>query len=188
MRRFEQSWRGEIGRGVAAAELVLVLVAKAGRRRGRLRRNGTGLTTQRRGWISLTDQTPAYAKIWGYLDRHGEVQLTLRAPNPPIENLLNKPNPSAAPDDDGDFADPFLAALGVCNAAPALTTLVSGCIIRNGSFVGGEVASGLVTPLPALVGIGIPVPVAEVAALVIEELPPLAVVAGVANEMEPLRR
>lgn len=112
----------------------------------------------------------------------------MRAPNPPIENLLNKPNPSAAPDDDGDFADPFLAALGVCNAAPALTTLVSGCIIRNGSFVGGEVASGLVTPLPALVGIGIPVPVAEVAALVIEELPPLAVVAGVANEMEPLRR
>lgn len=113
----------------------------------------------------------------------------LRAPKPPIENLLNKPNPSAAPDDDDDFADPFLAAFGVCKAAPALTTLVRGCIIRNGSFVGGEVASGLVTPLLALVGIGIPVPAAEVTAVVTEELPPPAVVvAGVANEMEPLRR
>lgn len=115
----------------------------------------------------------------------------MRAPNPPIENLLNKPNPSDAPDDDDDddFADPFLAAFGVCNAAPALTTLVRGCIIRNGSFVGGEVASGLVTPLPALVGIGIPVPAEEVAVLVTEELPPPpTAVAGVANEIEPLRR
>ena len=114
----------------------------------------------------------------------------MRAPKPPIENLLNKPNPSAALDDVDDFADPFLAAFGVCKAAPALTTLVRGCIMRNGSFVGGEVASGLVTLLPALVGIGIPVPAEEVAAVVIEELPPPppVVVAGVANEMEPLRR
>jgi hypothetical protein len=45
VRRFEQSWGGEVGRGVAAAELVLVLVPEAGRRRGRLRRSGTGLQT-----------------------------------------------------------------------------------------------------------------------------------------------
>lgn len=43
VRRFEQCWGGEVGRGVAAAELVLVLIPEAGRRRGRLRRSGTGL-------------------------------------------------------------------------------------------------------------------------------------------------
>lgn len=67
--------------------------------------------------------------------------LTFRTLKPPMDNRRNKPNPSPP-------CPPFPPAeFGVCIVAPALTTLPRGCIIRNGSLVGGDVASGLVTAL-----------------------------------------
>lgn len=65
--------------------------------------------------------------------KNGKRERKRTFPSPEIEKRRKIPNPSLPPPPPPAPPPPEAPELGVCNAAPALTTLPRGCIILKGS-------------------------------------------------------